>query len=102
MKIIDEESSAYDDMIDAEEKAQDMLEELHDLAQEKIVKKLEIQLDFNETAMKPLELKMRMLEDATFGISESMQKIYNFSDSDFVVALDRILNPNSMASTNNY
>ncbi|MBQ9657376.1 MAG: hypothetical protein IJV31_01240 [Clostridia bacterium] len=79
-----------------------MLEELHDLAQEKIVKKLEIQLDFNETAMKPLELKMRILEDSTFGIAESMQKIYNFSDSDLFVAIDRWLNPESLASTNFY
>lgn len=63
MKLVDEEDQAYSDMIDFEEKAQDLLEELHDLAAQKITQELEIRWQLQENELKLIDLRIKMLGD---------------------------------------
>ena len=101
-ELIDEATTREEEMYKAIEDAQDALEAMHDLAQQAIVKRLELKVSVTDSATKILDFKMRRLQGSVSAVADSMQKLYNFSNSELFVAIDRLFNPDSTASTNFY
>ena len=75
--FLSESDKALEDMNQAINDAQDSLEEMHDLAAQKITKRLEMRIDLSEGELKIIDSRMKSMGDSIYKMAESMTMLWN-------------------------